>query len=91
MDRTMGHRVSQMERMLGASSLAKLTDAELDAAITDTTQQLIDSYASSLDCCRPPVRADRAEAELQKWVAWGEQAARAIAGRTAPKQEEAGR
>ena len=87
MDRSMGRRVAQMERVFGGGSLEKLTDAELDAAIADTTQRLIDGYASSLDCFSPPAKADRAEAALLKWVTWGEQAARAIAGRTAPKQE----
>ena len=78
-----------MARALGnGSDLARLTDAELDARLQDAMQGLIDSYARDLDRFSLPAKADQAEAELRKWVALGEQAARAIAGRMAPRQEE---
>ncbi len=86
MERGMRRRVVQMEQMWGGrDDLSRLSDAELDAAINDVQQRLLESYGSALGLFSTSEKADQAEAALRKIVAQGEAAARIIAGRVAPR------
>jgi hypothetical protein len=81
MERGMRRHVVQMEQMWGGQdNLSRLSDAELDAAINEVQQRLLESYGSALGPFNTSGKADQAEAVLRKIEARGEAATRSSQG-----------